>query len=374
MNNRDIQAAWEYHNRTKHSQQSIRSNPHYLDWENQPIPFKIYSQLEAIPLPRNLSSAGVPTLAAICPGVDSSDRAPDLQTLATILYLSAGITKKRSYPGGEILFRAAACTGALYHIDLYVVCGDLPDLAAGVYHFSPHDFALRKLRSGDYRSVLAGASGNELSVASAPVILVSASTYWRNAWKYQARAYRHAYWDNGTILANLLAASAAHRLPAKIVLGFVDALVNTLLGLDPAKEGALSLVSLGSGPPVPPAADLDLDPIAYETVSLSKKEVDYPAMRDMHEASSLETEDEALEWRTRALGQTAAQIKPAEPEQRKIFPLQPMTDAEIPQDTLEQVVQRRGSTREFSREPISFAELSTMLKRSTCPIPADVLG
>jgi SagB-type dehydrogenase family enzyme len=88
----------------------------------------------------------------------------------------------------------------------------------------------------------------------------------------------------------------------------------------------------------------------------------------------LETEEEVSEWRTRAPAETAAQIKPAEPEQRKIFPLQPMTDAEIPQDTLEQVIQRRGSTREFSREPISFAELSTMLKRSTCPIPADVLG
>jgi SagB-type dehydrogenase family enzyme len=374
MNNRDIQAAWEYHNRTKHSQQSIRSNPHYLDWENQPIPFKIYSRLEPIPLPRNLSSAGVPALAAICPsGANPSDRAPDLQTLATILYLSGGITKRKPYPGGEILFRAAACTGALYHIDLYVVSGDLSDLEAGVYHFSPHDFALRKLRSGDYRAVLVRASANEPSVARAPVILVSASTYWRNAWKYQARAYRHAYWDNGTILANLLGAAAAHRLPAKIVLGFVDALVNGLLGLDPSREGALSLLTLGSGSPAAQPALPEVEPIAYETIALSKTEVDYPAMRDMHEASSLETEEDVSEWHARALGETAAQIKPPEPEQGRIFPLQPMTDAEIPQDTLEQVIQRRGSTRNFSREPISFAQLSTMLKRSTCGIPADFL-
>jgi SagB-type dehydrogenase family enzyme len=373
MNNRDIQAAWDYHNRTKHSQQSVRSNPHYLDWENQPIPFKIYSQLEAIPLPRELSSAGVPALAAICPpSSDAGERIPDLKTLATILYLAAGITKRKAYPGGEILFRAAACTGALYHIDLYIVCGDLPALEAGVYHFGPHDFALRKLRSGDHRGVLVRASGNDPSAARAPVILVSASTYWRNAWKYQARAYRHCYWDNGTILANLLAASAAHSLPAKIVLGFVDSVVNELLGLNPAKEGALSLTALGSGPPVPPASDLKIEPIVYETVPLSKTEVDYPAMREMHEAAFLETEKEVFEWRTRALTENIAP-KPEQSEHARIFPLQPVSDAEVPQETLEQVVQRRGSTRSFSREPITFAHLSTMLQRSTCGIPSNFL-
>ena len=46
-------------------------------------------------------------------------------------------------------------------------------------------------------------------MAHAPVIIACASTYWRNAWKYQARAYRHCFWDSGTMLANLLAVAAA---------------------------------------------------------------------------------------------------------------------------------------------------------------------
>src|SRR5437879_13502742 len=49
----------------------------------------------------------------------------------------------RAYPGGEIYFRAAACTGALYELDLYVVTGDLPGSDAGVYHFNPADVWLR---------------------------------------------------------------------------------------------------------------------------------------------------------------------------------------------------------------------------------------
>ena len=169
----------------------------------------------------------------------------NLQTLAEILYFSAGITRRRNYAGGEMLFRAAACTGALYHIDLYVVCGDLDGLDAGVYHFSPQDFSLRRLRQGDYHSVLVNASGEEPAISQASCVIVSASTFWRNAWKYQARAYRHCYWDNGTILANLLAAAAARNIPAKVVLGFIDATVSQLLALDPQREAPLSLVALG---------------------------------------------------------------------------------------------------------------------------------
>ena len=76
------------------------------------------------------------------------------------------------------------------------------------------------------------ATAAEPAIVDAPVVLVAASTFWRNAWKYQARTYRHCFWDSGTILANLLAASAATDMPARVVLGFVDQTINTLLGLD----------------------------------------------------------------------------------------------------------------------------------------------
>ena len=375
MKNRETEATWTYHDGTKHSYQSIRTNPHYLDWENQPIPFKIYSGLEPIPLRHQLSSSGMPALAAIAGITAPSDESvrPTSKTLAEILFLSAGVTRRRSYPGGEMLFRAAACTGALYHIDLYLACGDLEDLEAGVYHFGPHDFALRRLRQGDYRAVLVRASGNEPSVVTAPVILVCSSTYWRNAWKYQARAYRHCYWDNGTILANLLAAASARQLPAKVVIGFVDAAVSELLSLDAKREAPLSLVALGhttSHAPVPPPT---MESLALETVPLSKTEVDYPAMRAMHEASSLASEEEVAAWRGEA-PRNDRRRRDEEGKEPRFFPLQPLGDDEIPQDNIEEVVIRRGSTRQFARESITFAQLSTMLDRATHGIPADFLN
>src|SRR5258706_6256135 len=300
MQNRDIDAAWAYHNGTKHSYQSVRAGGHYLDWENQPLSCKIYPQLAPLPLDPQLSSSAMPALAAIgSPGERSeSSAAMTSRALAEILFLAAGITRRRKYPGGEILFRAAACTGALYHIDLYIVCAEIDGLDAGVYHFSPQDFALRKLRAGDYRPVLVRASGVEPSVANAQCVIVSASTFWRNAWKYQARAYRHCYWDNGTLLANLLATASARKISAKLVLGFVDTTVNQLFALDTRRYAALSLVALGRDESSPKmGSSPSVQGLALETVPLSKREIDYPSMRATHEASALECEEEVNAWR-----------------------------------------------------------------------------
>ncbi|MFQ5934433.1 MAG: SagB family peptide dehydrogenase, partial [Dehalococcoidia bacterium] len=249
MSNRDTSAARSYHNETKHSYWSVRTNLHYLDWENQPMPFKVYKPLEGIPLPGKAIDSGVPALSAIAhpPVRLDSEQVPSLEILTQLFYFSAGITKRREYPNGmTMFFRAAACTGALYHIDLYLVCRDIPGLDAGVYHFAPNDFSLRQLRSGDHLPILVQATGGEESVARSPAVIVCADTYWRNSWKYQSRAYRHSFWDSGTLLANLLAIAAAHHTPAEVVTNFMDSRVNRLLGLDGEREAALCLVPLGN--------------------------------------------------------------------------------------------------------------------------------
>jgi SagB-type dehydrogenase family enzyme len=369
MANFDLDATWAYHNGTKHSYESIYADPHYLDWENQPLPFKIYKTLQPIPLPRDLLSSGVPALSAVsalnAPAAGPS--VPTLPMLASLLYFSAGITKRKEYPGGEILFRAAACTGALYHVELYVACGDLPDLEAGVYHFGPGDFALRRLRRGDYRGLLVQATGGEPSVTTAPLTLICTSTYWRNAWKYRSRTYRHCFWDTGTMLANLLAVAAAHTLPARVVMGFVDGTVNHLLGLDVEREAATCLVTLGYQSESAPGSPPPIEPLALETVPLSPREVDYPAIREMHAASSLSNEAEAAAWH----GGMPEHTWP-EPT-GELLPLRPLSAADLPPDTIEQVILRRGSSRKFARVPMSFAQLSTILQGATRGLPADFL-
>jgi len=381
-NSVNTEVAWNYHEATKHSYTSIRTNPHSLDFDNQPLPFKIYPALEPSRLPTEVCQTGVAALSAIAGSVPaqtlvSTKTAPDLEAVAQLLYLSAGITRQRKYSGGEIYFRAAACTGALYEVELYLVSGDLGGLQAGVYHFAPAEFGLRKLRAGDYRSVLVEATGREPAIAHAPLTIVCTCTYWRNAWKYQARTYRHFGWDNGTMLANLLAVATALGLPAKVVCGFVDSTVNGLLDVDSQREVAFSLVALGhdsglpaqTAPPWQTGARVlaDISPLGFETVPLSRDEIDYPLMREMHAASSLHSTEEVARWR----GRTALDDSP--PAAGPIVRLQPLSDAEMPHDPIEQVILRRGSSRQFARTPISLAQLSTMLDRATRGVPADFL-
>jgi len=365
--NLHTETAWAYHESTKHSYVSIRANPHLLDWANQPIPFKIYPWLEPLTLTSEISQSGVAALSAIADRIPPETEAqPDLKTVAQLLYLSAGITRRRQYTGGEIYFRAAACTGALYEVELYLVCGDLNGLEAGVYHFSPGDFSLRRLRSGDHRGALVEATANEPAIAHAPLIIVSTCTYWRNAWKYQARTYRHFGWDNGTMLANLLAVATSFGLPAKVVTGFVDTDVNRLVDVDPKREVAFSLAALGhvsALPPQPPKARS----LGLETVPLSRSEVDYPLMGEMHAAASLESSAEVGTWRIR----TPLSNLPL--PAGATIPLQPLGDAEIPRDSIEQVILRRGSSRKFSRSQITLTQLSTILDRATRGVPADFL-
>lgn len=133
-----------YHERTSHTPRSVRRQSPGLDFENKPRPYKIYEDLPSVPLAERIRPPQIPALSAIAEsGADGREsRRPDLETLTQLCYYAAGITERIQRGDRDLFFRAAACTGALYHIDLYLVAGDLPDLDAGVYHFDPRRLSL----------------------------------------------------------------------------------------------------------------------------------------------------------------------------------------------------------------------------------------
>jgi SagB-type dehydrogenase family enzyme len=236
-----------------------------------------------------------------------------------------------------------------------------------VYHFNPADVSLRLLRKGDFRGNLAQATAMETAVAHAPATIICTGIYWRNAWKYQARTYRHFGWDSGTLLANMLAVSAASGLPAEVVLGFVDGEVNRLLDLDPRHEVCLCLVPIGTSEGSLPAPR-EAPPLGLETIPLSQHEVEYPAMLEMHNASSLESVEEVNQWR----GKPPILPSPALTGEAVRLPRLPEEDR--PKDTTEQVILRRGSARTFDQAAsITLAQLSTTLDCATRGLPVDFL-
>ena len=396
--------ATEYHERTKHSPESVRAGPG-LNFENKPTPYKRYVDLPREPLPDDPPEPGIPSLDAIAierpvppedaPFDDLEASEIDRETLAQLCQYAAGITKEIELRDRTVEFRAAACTGALYHVDLYPVCGDLDDLNAGVYHYDPSTHSLNVLREGDFRGVLAEASADD-RVEDAPVTFVATSTWWRNAWKYRERTFRHAFWDSGTMLANLLAVAHARGLPASVVLGFADGAIVDLLGLDPADEAPLELVPIGANESVPEPPTVD--PIEPSTEPLSPNPKSYPLIHRAWRAGTLEDGEAAVRWRSdvrdfapvkpdetaatidesaATIDESAATIdetaaKPDETDHGERVPLDPVDRETASARPLGNTIVRRGSCRDYERNAISFRQLSTILDRAVRGVPMDV--
>lgn len=315
-----------YHEATKHSYASVRSSLHHLDWANKPLAFKVYTGLEGVPPPDDIGR---------------------------LCLLSNGVLRWRRDPDGGLYgFRAAPCTGALYHIELYLATAERADLPAGLYHYAAHDNALRRLREHDVRGALLEAAGGFDALAKAPLVVILTSTFWRNSWKYRARAYRHAYWDGGVILANLLAMTAAGELPTAVVMGFADIEVNRLLGIDGEREAAIALMAVGDSaqPPLPQGSLPDLD---LPTMPLSLHQVRYPEIEEAHRASSFPSGEAAAGWRS---GIDAVPPGRADP----LFGA-PVDD----------VIRARRSTRRFGRGSIGRDQLEAMLAAAGQPVPGD---
>jgi SagB-type dehydrogenase family enzyme len=410
MMNKETRYAFDYHEATKHSEISLMTQRHYLDFTNRPIPFKIYtSNFPVYILPSNFPH---PTLDAITSISTSTPQKSDItdndatyrhstqelgvRDLAEILFFSAGITRKFGTNSVTYYMRAASATGALYPIELYVICAKLaPDLDEGIYHFNPADFSLIQIRKGDHRHYLAAAMAEPAKVLDSPVNIVFTSLAWRNAWKYQARSYRHWFWDSGVIVANFLATTKAVGHKADLNMGFVDDKINRLLCLERLKEASIAVANInGTKNSKHPPEDLEPHEKDKEFLGtefpetpvpkirpLSGSETSYPEIWTIHDASSLCSVQESREW----INGIKSEGKESQAQMNNHYglseslgvinsvPIPTSQHDRLPKNipSLGEVVLKRGSTRRFANTSIPFSVLSTILASSTRGIPLD---
>lgn len=370
--NKEIKYALEYHQETKHSQISIRLSNHYLDWDNKPKSFKFYTNIPSIALPTDFPLPNLNVITMKETNQVTSLENPKINTelLSSLLFFSSGITRQLKFPHGKYYMRAAPATGALYPIEVYIVSEKINGLQAGVYHFCPGEFSLTRLREGDYRQFLSEAAGFEQTIVNSPFTIILSSLAWRNAWKYQARSYRHWFWDSGVILANLIATATSFGLNTKLITGYVDKFVNELLGLEENKEASIVLAPIGIGFSKQEPNKIHYPPkFVPEIASISSgKEVEYDQIWKLHSASSLNSTDEVYQW-TSSL-RSMQEIGDVNNENVKSISkrIEP-----IPNNTqsLSDVILLRGSARKFLREPITFEQLSNILYSLAGLTPSD---
>jgi SagB-type dehydrogenase family enzyme len=363
MTQNDREITRMFHDATKHTVERVRASGHFLDFGNMPIPLKHYLDLEPIPLPVALPERNVPAVDVLSGRVDAAPGPWGLPELARVLFFSAGVTRRARLVGGRPFFlRAAASAGALYPIEVYVVCGDLPGVPAGAYHFNPVEFALRRLRDGDHRRFLARAAADG-AIEGAPTTLVLSGIPWRTTWKYGERGYRHLFWDSGAVLANALAVTEAAGITLRVLTGFVDDDVSHLLGLGSPEEYPLVIVPLAGGPRARPPAAADRPPaIDHRVHPLSASPQHHTGLAAVHRAGVLTDADEVTGWRTAAAAQLGTRAT-------REVPLSPGGHG-----TLEDVIVRRGSTRRYAHRTVGEDVLRWGLAVAARPVPADFAG
>ena len=345
--------AMEFHESTK-----LR----YINLDTKPPLYKDYKQLLSIGLSVDLELPSLSAVDAISGLNNPFDGDIGLQTISRLLYYSAGVIKTAMHPtAGEVHYRAAASAGALYPVETYLLCQDLDGIAAGVYHFAPHEFAIRQIRSGDYRQLLANSTGGNQHISQSPATLIFSTLFWRSTWKYRSRGYRYCYWDTGTVISNLLATATACQVSTELITGFVDSEINNILSIDGVKESAACLIPLsGTTPCLPKNPTLELQQVESDNEHSHLPSITYPDMESLHLGSSLTTPQEVLEWRAKASGnqpnQSNAELKKVTYNTAK---------------SVSETIINRGSTRRFSNDSIPLDEFLNVINNGIRYLPSD---
>lgn len=169
------------------------------------------------------------------------------------------------------------------------------------------------------------------------------------------------------MLANAFAAASALSLPAKVLMGFLDAQVNRLVGVDGQQEKSLCLMPLGRIPLANEPVQVswkNLPELVLPVTSTSSSKVEYPMIEEMHAGSYLDDPAEVSAWRGEPLSWGDAALS------GRSYPLQALDEEEYPAKPLEEAILERGSSRRFKRESIHFSELSNLLLQAAAPFPA----
>ena len=213
-------AILDYHERSKHQLRRYAPGPGYLDWANQPDPFRTYAGAPRIALA--LAADEIRTRFADVRAGRLPAAAPvTRETIGVLLELSLAISAWKSFGGTSWALRCNPSSGNLHPTEGYIVA-DLPGLEGGVYHYVSRDHLLeQRARWADPAPRI-----------ERGVIVGLASIYWREAWKYGMRAFRYCQHDCGHAIAAVSYAAASLGWQTRLLDSAGDDDVAALLGLD----------------------------------------------------------------------------------------------------------------------------------------------
>ena len=231
-----LEVVMRYHQETKHHFSRYARSLGYMDWANQPDPFRRYQGSPLIPLPllkpyddpvsplyEDLYRAGTITSVPVT-----------IRTLSRFFEYALAISAWKQ--AGEVRWalRSNPSSGNLHPTEGYLLIDKIPGLSPfpALYHYAPKEHAL------ELRAELPKESFSSLMQEFPPnaFLIGFTSVNWRETWKYGERAFRYCQHDVGHAIGSARIAAQTLGWRMLVLDGLADHTVATLLGVDRAAD------------------------------------------------------------------------------------------------------------------------------------------
>jgi SagB-type dehydrogenase family enzyme len=221
-----------YHQQTKHHFFRYARALGYMDWANQPNPFRRYEGASLFQLPLLSLEEDPPSPLyddLYRPGAVPS-QAITLRTLSRFFEYALALSAWKEAGATRWALRSNPSSGNLHPTEGYLLIGGVPDLmpTPGLYHYAAKEHGLE--RRADFAAERFAALMK--AFPSQAFLVAFSSIHWRESWKYGERAFRYCQHDVGHAIG--AARIAATTLGWRMVLleGVGDEEIPRLLGID----------------------------------------------------------------------------------------------------------------------------------------------
>lgn len=274
-----------------------------IDWEDAPLPYKLYRGLPEIPL-----SAEVPSTLK----KKENNQSPSLDELGHFLWYVYGLTqysqsslmddtKDKLVSYKQSLRRFVPSGGALYPNELYVYI-KLDEIPNGIYHYDVAHHRLILLREGTYDFYLSRGLEKGLPISDCFCTIFVSTVFLKNFYKYNNFSYRLQGLDAGGLIGQCLEIANMMGFSTRVCYQFLDRSINHLLGLSEMEESVYAVIPLSKKSSIPRVDDekreemvsaselcREIPELHHASYNRSNKVIDYPVLREFNEQSMFET-------------------------------------------------------------------------------------
>ena len=225
MRGRSYDEVVGYHERTKHHFRRFAPSLGYMDWDNQPDPFRSYEGGTPFRLP--LLKKDPEVRYADLYGRDNIEVRPFVpETVAAFMELAMGLSAWKAISGSRWSLRINPSSGNLHPTESHLILPPMDALQGGVFHYNPfhHSLERRAVVSGELWGSVVHHFGNE------GFLVALTSIFWREAWKYGERGFRYCNHDLGHALACLSLSANLQGWKVKILNALSDDEIERTLG------------------------------------------------------------------------------------------------------------------------------------------------